>query len=127
MITREPRLTTRGDCIVAVAAEMGASDLDTTMKAAMRSRDAKIKLVLEAGKIVFEISGRGDPGLTLTHMNDMVARKSSYICDRTVMVRADKAACDIPTPLLRLLKEPERAVNLELVVETSRIEIICDT
>jgi len=119
MITREPRLTTRGDCIVAVAAEMGASDLDSTMKAAMRSRDAKIKLVLEAGGIVFEISGKGDPRLTLTHMNDMVARKSNYICDRTVMVRADKAACDIPPALVRLLKEPERAVNLELVVETS--------
>ena len=127
MITREPRLTTRGDCIVAVAAEMGVGGLDSTMKAAMRSRDAKIKLVLRAGGIVFEISGRGDPGLTLTHMNDMVARKSSYICDRTVMVRADKAACDIPPPLLRLLKEPERAVNLELVVETSRIATICDT
>jgi len=119
MITREPQLTTRGDCIVAVEAEMGASDLDSTIKAAMRSRDARIKLGLEAGGIVFEISGRGDPGLTLTHMNDMVARRSSYICDRTVMVRADKAACDIPPPLLGLLKEPERAVNLELVVETS--------
>ena len=119
MITREPRLTTRGDCIVAVAAEVGVGGLDSTMKAAMRSRDAKIKLFLKAGDVVFAVSGRGDPGLTLTHMNDMVARKSSYFCDRTVMVRADKAACDIPPPLLRLLKEPERAVNLELVVETS--------
>jgi len=127
MITWEPRLTTRGDCIVAVAAEMGVGGLDSTMKAAMRSRGAKIKLVLEACGIVFEISGRGDPGLTLTHMNDMVARRSNYICDRTVMVRADKAACDIPPPLLRLLKEPERAVNIELVVETSRIATICDT
>jgi len=120
MITREPWLTPRGDCIVAVAAEKGMSDLDPLVKAAIRSRDAKIRLVLKAGGFVFEVSGRGDPSLTLSHTKDMIARKSNYISDRTLMIRADKAACDIPPSLLRLLKDPELIVNVELVVETPK-------
>ena len=117
MVTREPELTPRGDCIVAVAAEKGLMDLDPQVKEAMRSRDARIRLVLEVGGPVFEVSGRGDPGLTLSHPTDMIARRSGYICDRTLMVRADRAACDLKPPLLRLLQNREQVVNVTLVVD----------
>lgn len=117
MVTREPGLTLRGDCIVAVAAEKGLGDLDPRLKEAMRSRDSRIRLVLEAGSRVFEVSGRGDPRLTLTHPTDMVARRSGYICDRTMMIGADKAACDLEPSLLRLLRNREQVVNITLLVE----------
>jgi len=89
MVTREPELTPRGDCIVAVAAERGLGDL-----------------------------GRGNAGLTLSNPTDMIARRSRYMCDRTLMVGANKAACDIEPPLLRLLQNPDQVVNVTLVVET---------
>jgi len=117
MITRDPELTPRGDCIVAVAAEKGLRDLDPRMKEVMRSHDARIRLILEMGGAVFEVTGRGDPGLTLSHPADMVARKSGYICDRTLMVGADRAACDLDPSLVRLLQNRGQVVNITLIVE----------
>ena len=118
MVTREPELTSRGDCIVAVAAERGLGDLDPRMKEAIRSRDAGVRLILEAAGLIFEVLGRGNAGLTLSNPTDMIARRSRYMCDRTLMVGANKAACDIEPPLLRLLQNPDQVVNVTLVVET---------
>jgi len=118
MVTREPELTPRGDCIVAVAAERGLGGLDPRMKEAIRSRDAGVRLILEAAGLIFEVLGRGNAGLTLSNPTDMIARRSRYMCDRTLMVGANKAACDIEPPLLRLLQNPDQVVNVTLVVET---------
>lgn len=118
MVTREPELTSRGDCIVAVEAKKGLRDLDAELKAAMRNRAVEIRLILEVGGLAFEVSGRGDPRLTLSHPTDIIARRSDYICDRTLMVGADKAACDVEQPMVKLLQSREQVVKLTLVVET---------
>jgi hypothetical protein len=117
MITREESVTVRGDCIVAVGAERGLRDLDPRLREAIRVEGAKVCLILEADGFKFEVSGFGDPRLPLSHPTDMVVRKSGYICERTLMVRADKAACDIPNPLLRLLQRGDQVVNVSLMVE----------
>jgi hypothetical protein len=117
MVTREPDVTLRGDCIVAVAAEKGLRDLDRRVKEAMCSRDAGIRLILQADGLTFQVSGRGDPRLTLSHPTDMVTRRSSYVCDRTLMVGADKAAYDLEPRLVRMLQKREQVVNITLVVD----------
>ena len=116
MVTRDPELTIRGDCIVAVEVDKGPRDFDQRIKDAMRKRGARIRLTLETGGFVFKVSGRGDPGLTLNHSTDMVARKSGYICERTIIVDADKAACDIPQSFLKLLQKGEQVINLTLMI-----------
>jgi len=116
MVTRDSELTLRGDCIVAVEVGKGSRDFDQRIKDAMRKRGARIRLTLETGGIVFEVSGRGDPELTLSHPTDMVARKSGYICDRTLFIEADKAACDIPPSFLKLLQKGEQVINMTLMV-----------
>jgi hypothetical protein len=83
----------------------------------MRRSDARIRLVLEVEGLEFEVTGEGDPGLTLSHPSDMVARKSHYICDRTLMIRADKAACDADKDLVDLLKGENRGVNVTISVD----------
>jgi len=117
MITRDLDVSPRGDCIVAVAAEKGLRDLNPRVKEAMRTREAEILLILEADDLIFQVSGGGDPRLTLIHPTDMVVRRSSYICDRTLMIGADKAACDLEPRLVRRLQNGEQAVNITLVVE----------
>lgn len=118
MVTRDPELTPRGDCIVAVGAEKGLADLNPGLREAARSREARITLTLEAGGYIFTVSGRGDPRLTLTHPSDMVARKSRYICPRTLMIEADKAACDIPEELRRTLQR-RIPIWITIIVENS--------
>ncbi len=117
MVTRDPELTPRGDCIVAVRAEKGLADLNPRLRKAARSREAEITLTLEAEGYIFNVSGRGDPRLMLTHPSDIVARKSRYICPRTLMVEADKAACDIPEGLRRALQR-EIPIQITIIVET---------
>jgi hypothetical protein len=68
----------------------------------------------------FKIKGKGHPKITYNHPTDIVARKSNFVCDRTLMVLADKAACDIPFDLLNSLRNKEQKINFNLMV-------VCDT
>ena len=117
MVTRDEELTTRGDCVVAVRAGKGLKDLDPSLKELIRREDAKVTLTIEAGDSSFIVTGRGHPGLSLNDPVDMVIRKSGYICDRTLMIRADKAACDIPSNFARFLQEGDRRILLTISAE----------
>ncbi len=115
-VTVDPELTPKGDCIVAVASNKGAASLSKRFKEAAKSGDAIIKLIIKAGGLREEVTGRGSVKLTFTHPKDMVARKSNYCCGRTVMIMADKAASDLDRKLVEQLKKPQQ-VEILLVVE----------
>lgn len=117
MVTKDDWLTPKGDCVVAVRAEKGFADLSPELKEMMRSQNSKIQLVIKVEGRTFEVMGRGDPGLMLNHPTDIVARKSRYFCERTLMIQADKAACDMDDAILSLIKDTERVVNVTISVE----------
>jgi hypothetical protein len=118
MVTRETELTTKGDCIVAVAAEKGLKEFSPEIKAALKSPDADVKLTLSVDGHVFQISGKGDPGLTLSHPTDIIARKSGYVCDRTLMVYSDKVARDIEPCIVELLRSREQVIEFVISVKS---------
>ena len=118
MTTVEPHLTPRGDCIIAVGAETGLAQLPEAIKEAARNPETLITFTLRAGNHVFETTGRGDPELEYTDKIDMVARKSSYTCGRTLMIGCDKAALDIPEDFVEVLKDPETVITVQLTYET---------
>ena len=55
--------------------------------------------------------------LDLTHPTDMVARKSSFISDRTFMLNADNAAIDIPQRMVKILQNHEQIIKLKFTIE----------
>ncbi|MHA2386933.1 MAG: DUF371 domain-containing protein, partial [Candidatus Thorarchaeota archaeon] len=59
--------------------------------------------------------GRGDPGLTYLDAVSMVARKSSFVCDRTLMVGADKAASDLDRSFVNALRDSSVSIECELL------------
>ena len=102
---------------MAVNAERGLLDMPDDIKEAARSGETVISLRLEAGGEEFTIRGRGHPGLTYTDPSDIVVRKSGYVCGRTLMVGADKAACDIPDSFIRVLQgEVEVTVTISFIL-----------
>ena len=103
-ITRETRLTPRGDCIVAVAAELAALTLPSNVKKLIRRENSTVILELKVGGETFKIKGCGSPRLRLTHPTDLVARRSGYTCPRTLMVHADKASADLPRKMVESLQ-----------------------
>ena len=118
MTTVEPHLTPRGDCIIAVGAEIGLAQLPEEIKQAARNPETQITFTLHAGNQVFQATGIGDPELEYTDKIDMVARKSSYTCGRTLMIHCDKAAIDIPDELVDVLKDPETVITVQLTYES---------
>ena len=114
MTTTDDHLSTRGDCIVAVSAGKGLRDLDPRIKEAIMREGSTVRLLIETEGKTFTVQGFGDPRLTLSHPSDMVIRKSSYICDRTLMIRADKAACDIDNSMIERLRKENCQISLTI-------------
>ena len=117
MTTREAHLSRRGDCVAAVSAEKGLSDLSPEIKKAARQPEAMITLTLQVGGEAFNVRGMGHPSLTYADKNDMVTRKSSYICDRTLMIHSDKAARDMPRTIVEKLRDQNAIVEIIVTVE----------
>ena len=117
--TKEAHLTPRGDCIVAVRAERGPLELRPEFRAAVRVEGVRVELVLEVEGFKEVVSGFGSPSLTLTHPTDVVIRKSRYTCPRTLMIRADKAAYDLPRPIIKLLRRTDTSCMITLIARTS--------
>jgi len=117
-VTKETTLTRRGDCIIAVRADKGAADLNPKFKEYARREGSKITVTIEAGGVKEVVEARGDPRLTFTHPHDIVVRRSTYICGRTVAIKAKKAAKDLSRSLIEKLKSPNTRVKITLTVRT---------
>ena len=117
MTTMDDELSTRGDCIIVVGAQMGLKDMPAEAKRLAREVDTKIIFKLTVGDVVFEAQGHGHPDLEYIDPNDMVARRSNYTCGRTLMVGSDKTSMDIPRAVVDALKDPEAAVHIEIIYE----------
>lgn len=105
-VTKNPRLTRKGDCVIGVAADKACADLKGALKAVLLDDDAKVKIRILVGHHIFELSAAGDHRLSLEHTTDIVVRKSNFVCSRTLAVRSDKAAVDMPRAMVRMLRDP---------------------
>jgi len=118
-ITKEINLTRNGDCIIAVGATKGIAELSERFRMLCADDNAKIILEIKAAEIMEIVHGRGSSSFTLSHHEDIVARKSSYVTDRTLIIAADKAARDINRRLVRALRSPNTSVRIRLTVYNS--------
>ncbi|MCW4020451.1 MAG: DUF371 domain-containing protein [Candidatus Bathyarchaeota archaeon] len=116
-VTKEKELTIKGDCIIAVGSNKAAADLSRDFKEAARNPDAEMMITIEAGSEKETVKAAGDPRLSFTHPSDIVVRKSSYVCDRTLAVKADKSAAELSRGLVERLKNPSQPVKIILTVK----------
>jgi hypothetical protein len=105
-ITKDEKLSLRGDCIVGVRANKSCTDINHLLRRALKNDDSLAKIEIIVGNSSFEISGRGSAELLLFSHHDIVIRKSNFICPRTVSIGCDKASCDIPRDMILSLKDP---------------------
>ena len=117
-ITKEPTLTKRGDCIIAVEATNGAADLPLEFKEATRKKDAQITMTIEAGELKEIVRAKGSPRLLFTHPTDFVVRKTDYVCGRTLAIKADKAASDLSRKLVEKIQDSSQRIRITLAVES---------
>ena len=116
-ITKEPHLTPRGDCIVGVNAKSSCADLPEELKIKLKSPNSKVTFSIKVGDEDFVIEGSGHPDLILTHTEDIVIRKSDFICPRTLAVKCDKASNLLPRSMVSLLQDPKTIGIFTITVE----------
>ena len=119
-ITKEGHLTPQGDCIIGVNAACACADLPEEIKQEIRDPESRITLSIRVGDENFVVTGRGDPGLILTHQHDIVVRKSDFVCPRTLAVGCDKASDMIPRSMVSALQDPMTRGTLTITVGGKR-------
>ena len=117
-ITKDLDLTERGDCVIAVGSMKGASDLSPKFKKAAKRDGAHITIIIDLGGVREVVRAEGSKKLLFSHANDLVVRKSDYVCNRTIAIKADKAAKDISRRLVRKMVNPHQEIKITLSVES---------
>ncbi|RLG71045.1 MAG: DUF371 domain-containing protein [Methanobacteriota archaeon] len=108
-LTRAEELSLRGDCIVGVRADKACADVSPSTRRFLRGGN-KVLLEFIVGGVKDVLVGYGHPDLTLESDEDVVIRKSRYVCGRTLVVGADKGAADLSRRLVGKLRSGEELV-----------------
>ena len=106
-ITTESHLTTNGDCIVGVKASSGCNDLPEKLKTLLQNSKSNVNCAIIVKDMTFKIKGKGNDKLTLTNPHDIVIRKSSFVCPRTLATNCDVASDFIPRQIVKTLQNPD--------------------
>jgi len=115
-ITKDDELTSNGDCIVGVSANISCVDLPEKMKKKIRNPKTKITFSIRAGNKKFTIQGNGSKKLSLKHTKDIVLRKSAFTCSRTIAINCDNASSDIPRDFVKILQNPKTVGNMTIEI-----------
>jgi hypothetical protein len=115
-VTTDPEIGISADCIVGVASDKSMKNFSEEFKNALAKEDVPVKVILSTKNAHDEINGFGHPNLLLDHPTDIVCRKSEYTCGRTLMIKADKAACDLNRDLINDLINREE-MKVEIIVD----------
>ncbi|AEG17583.1 DUF371 domain-containing protein [Methanobacterium paludis] len=113
-VTKDLDMGIRADCIIGVSSGIKMDDFPEEIKEVIKNENTVIKILLETENAADEITGYGHPELTLDHPTDMVCRKSEFKCNRTLMIKADKAACDLKKDLINDLSKGK---SLKVVIK----------
>lgn len=106
-MTTEPDLTLNGDCIIGVGASCGCNGIPEKMKKLLQSSKTNILFTIKVKDFSFKVKGTGHDELVLTHPHDIVIRKSSFVCPRTLATNCDKASDSIPRQMIKILQNPD--------------------
>ena len=104
-VTCEEHLTENGNCIVGVAADRGCAGLSQEFRSLLCHDDAMLTTRLASGEITAEIHAKGSDRLTLSHPTDMVWRRSTFTCSRTIGICSDAVAATLPRELIARLRQ----------------------
>jgi len=116
-ITKESHLTPSGDCIIGVNASASCADLPSLLKKKLQNPKSKVFFSIKVGTHEFNVEGRGHENLILTHMDDIVIRKSDFVCPRTLAIKCNKSSDLIPREMISLLQNPKTLGTFTITVD----------
>jgi len=99
-VTRDDHLTKYGNCIIGTAADKGCKDLSPAFKRMLSHDDAVLFTRLSCDGVTVEVRSKGSSLFTLDHPTDLVWRRSSFVCGRTIGIISDHVAATLPKKLI---------------------------
>ncbi len=99
-VTRENHLTKKGNCIIGISADKGCDRLSAEFKQVLTHDDAVLITRLLCDGETAEIKSRGSSQFILDHPTDIVWRRSSFVCGRTIGIMSDHTAATLPGSLV---------------------------
>jgi hypothetical protein len=109
-VTCEEHLTGNGNCIIGVAADKGCAGLSADFRQVLAHDDAVLVTQLSAGNAEGVVRSRGSAHLTLDHPTDLVWRRSTFTCGRTIGIYSDHVAATLPRELIAALRQGEEMI-----------------
>ena len=106
-ITKDNDLSLSGDCIIGLDIDKSMEDFPEEFKEKLANEDTKVIVELKTPNASDTIEGYGHHDLTLSHPTDIVCRKSTFVCSRTLMIKSNKAAIDLNRDLIKDLANGE--------------------
>ena len=106
-ITKDKDLSLSGDCIIGLDIDKSMEDFPEEFKEKLANDDTKVIVELKTPNASDTIEGYGHHDLTLSHPTDIVCRKSTFVCSRTLMIKSNKAAIDLNRDLIKDLANCE--------------------
>jgi uncharacterized protein len=124
-ITKEPEISRRADCIVGVSSSKSCPDLDPKIVSHIKSGGAlAFRITVEDSSCGF--LGFGSRELQLSDPKEMVLRRSDFISPRTLAIRCDAAAVDLPRILVSYLQDPDIFGTLEIAAVTGPVSAVLE-
>ncbi|MBS3125915.1 DUF371 domain-containing protein [Candidatus Woesearchaeota archaeon] len=105
--TKDKELSSEGDCIIGVKADFLLKDIKKIVA------KEQIKITVKVDKFKEEISAQTNR--LFNHDTELVIRKSDFLSDRTLGIKADKAAVDLARRLVEKLKDPKQKIEVEII------------
>lgn len=113
-ITKDNYLTKRGNCIIAIRSEKTCKDLKEELKKIIKNNDSFVKIILKCNNLKEEILAKGSSKLILKNDKSIVIRKSDYIDDRTLAIKANKSSKDLKKEFIEKLKSKNSVIRITI-------------
>ncbi len=110
-LTKAKSLTKKGNCIIGVNVTKACFDLSSSLKQQINN-GKKVKVTLKVDNLQDSFYGFGNKELRLLDENDIVFRKSNYICNRTILINCTKSSNEIDPELIEKLKTPGKKLSI---------------
>ena len=116
--TKDKNLSLQGDCIIGVKADFSLKELKKFIKSKVKEslnspnnkKSIKINIIIKIKGYKDEINGFLNP--EFDDSREIVIRKSEFVSSKTLVIGANKAACDIS--FKNKLKNPKNRIYVYL-------------
>ncbi len=114
-VTKDEEISRRADCVIGVRANKSVKDLSEAVRRHL-IEGGEILIAIAVMDLEFKFTARGSGELRLTHPRDAVVRKSTYVDERTLAIRAEASSRDIPRGIVKHLRDPKTQLHLMIAL-----------